>query len=57
MQARAHARARADALVEVDVRMDRHLDDLVAEGDEPTVLNYHGFAAEILRRHGMRIGH
>ena len=30
---------------------------LVAEGDEPTVLNYHGFAAEILRRHGMRIGH
>jgi DNA helicase II / ATP-dependent DNA helicase PcrA len=26
------------------------------EGEEPEVLNYHGFAAQVIERHGMRIG-
>ena len=26
------------------------------EGEEPTVLNYHGFAAEIIERHGLLAG-
>jgi ATP-dependent DNA helicase UvrD/PcrA len=28
----------------------------LAEGEEPTVLNYHGFAAQILERHGVLAG-
>jgi DNA helicase-2/ATP-dependent DNA helicase PcrA len=26
------------------------------EGEEPEVLNYHGFAAQVIQRHGMRVG-
>ncbi len=26
------------------------------EGEEPEVLNYHGFAAQVIERHGMRVG-
>jgi DNA helicase-2/ATP-dependent DNA helicase PcrA len=26
------------------------------EGEEPTILNYHGFAAQVLDRHGLRVG-
>ncbi len=26
------------------------------EGEEPTILNYHGFAAEIIERHGLLVG-
>src|SRR5438105_1959936 len=32
----------------------RHLD--LPEGEEPTILNYHGFAAQILERHGLLAG-
>ena len=28
----------------------------LAEGEEPTILNYHGFAAQILERHGLLAG-
>jgi DNA helicase-2/ATP-dependent DNA helicase PcrA len=28
----------------------------LAEGEEPTVLNYHGFAAQVLERHGLLAG-
>ena len=28
----------------------------LAPGEEPEILNYHGFASEVLERHGMRIG-
>jgi DNA helicase-2/ATP-dependent DNA helicase PcrA len=29
---------------------------LLAEGEEPTIVNYHGFAAQILERHGLLAG-
>jgi DNA helicase-2/ATP-dependent DNA helicase PcrA len=45
-----------DALAPLVGRRGGNGEPLVAEGDEPTILNYHGFASEILRRHGMRIG-
>jgi DNA helicase-2/ATP-dependent DNA helicase PcrA len=28
----------------------------LAEGEEPEILNYHGFAAQVLERHGLRAG-
>ncbi|MDP9342693.1 MAG: ATP-dependent helicase [Actinomycetota bacterium] len=31
-----------------------HLD--LAEGEEPEILNYHGFAAQIVERHGLMVG-
>jgi len=30
--------------------------DGLEEGEEPEVSNYHGFAAEVIERHGMRVG-
>jgi DNA helicase II / ATP-dependent DNA helicase PcrA len=30
--------------------------DGLEEGEEPEVLNYHGFAAQVIERHGMRVG-
>jgi DNA helicase II / ATP-dependent DNA helicase PcrA len=38
-------------------RVRRALDALdLDEGEEPTILNYHGFAAEIIERHGLLAG-
>jgi DNA helicase II / ATP-dependent DNA helicase PcrA len=40
------------------LRIRRALESIpgLAEGEEPEVLNYHGFAAQVIERHGMRIG-
>ncbi|MFM8944651.1 MAG: ATP-dependent helicase, partial [Actinomycetota bacterium] len=45
------------ALAMVGDRTDARGRRLVPDGDEPYVTNYHGFAQEIVRRHGMRIGY
>jgi DNA helicase-2/ATP-dependent DNA helicase PcrA len=40
------------------LRIRRALESIegLEEGEEPEVLNYHGFAAQVIERHGMRVG-